>query len=100
MLYVTIKRRHQVTIPAKLRQELPLDEGDILEVSVRDGTFVLTPQNLENRSTGRVAPLNSREKQTSRMARMNDVVDRFRSLPVRDARDIDTILYDENGLPK
>lgn len=100
MPYVTVKRRHQVTIPSKLRQKLPIDEGDILEVSISNGTFVLTPQKLENRPTSQSGHTGKREKQSLRMRRMNDVVDRFRDLPVRDARDIDTILYDDNGLPR
>ena len=33
MSLVRVKRKHQVTIPAKVRDELKLEEGDWLEVS-------------------------------------------------------------------
>ena len=33
------------------------------------------------------------------MNRMDAVVDRFRAIPELDPRDVDAILYDDNGLP-
>lgn len=97
MPYVTVKRRHQVTIPAKLRDRLPVSEGDLLEVTVEGGSFVLTPKQVGDRVE---EPSVASDRSQTRLRNMDRIADRFRTLPVRDARDIDTFLYDENGLPK
>ena len=44
MSLVRVKRKHQVTIPAKIRDELALDEGDLLRVEVEGNRIVFTPQ--------------------------------------------------------
>ena len=44
MTLVRVKRKHQVTIPVKVREELSLDEGDLLNVEVEGNRIVLTPQ--------------------------------------------------------
>ena len=44
MSLVRVKRKHQVTIPAKIRDELKLDEGDLLRVEVEGNRIVFTPQ--------------------------------------------------------
>lgn len=99
MPLVTVKRRHQVTIPARLRGELPVEEGDILEISVENGSFILTPKRVTDRDRRpAIAPVATRR--ADRMARMDAIVERFRALPQQDARDLDAILYDDNGLPK
>lgn len=97
MPYVTVKRRHQVTIPAKLRDRLPVSEGDLLEVTIEGGSFVLTPKQIEDRAEEQL--LTSARSQM-RLKNMNTIAKRFRALSVRDARDIDALLYNENGLPK
>ena len=70
MSLVRVKRKHQVTIPAKIRDELALDEGDLLRVEVEGNRIVLTPQvaverldmkaaiaeGLEDVEQGRVTP--------------------------------------------
>jgi AbrB family looped-hinge helix DNA binding protein len=40
---ITIKHRGQITIPAKLRKQLLLQPGDLLEVEVKGGALVCTP---------------------------------------------------------
>jgi len=40
---VKVTRNGQITIPAAIRQELDIQEGDHVEVSVVDDTVVLTP---------------------------------------------------------
>ncbi|MFW6190379.1 MAG: AbrB/MazE/SpoVT family DNA-binding domain-containing protein [Candidatus Bipolaricaulota bacterium] len=37
-------RNGQITLPAKLRKALDLDEGDYLEVEVEEGNIVLGPK--------------------------------------------------------
>ena len=51
MSLVRVKRKHQVTIPAKVRDELKLEEGDWLEVQVQDNRIILTPQVVLDRAT-------------------------------------------------
>ena len=51
MTLVRVKRKHQVTIPAKVRDELQLEEGDLLEVQVQGNRIVLTPQVVLDRAT-------------------------------------------------
>jgi AbrB family looped-hinge helix DNA binding protein len=43
MSLTKIVRNFQVTIPAKIRGDLGLKEGDYLEVSVRNGAVILSP---------------------------------------------------------
>lgn len=95
MSYVTVKSRHQVTLPAKLRGELPVEEGDILEIRIKNGSFVLTPKRLTDR-----AALEPARSKTERMARMDAIVAKFGALPEKDPRDLDDILYDADGLPR
>ncbi len=55
MSLVRVKRKHQVTIPAKVRDELELEEGDWLEVQVQGNCIVLTPQVVVDRVDVRAA---------------------------------------------
>ena len=55
MSLVRVKRKHQVTIPAKVRDELRLEEGDLLEVQVQGNRIVLTPQVVVERVDVRAA---------------------------------------------
>lgn len=43
MSLTKIVRNFQVTIPAKIRGDLGLKEGDYLEVSVKNGAVILSP---------------------------------------------------------
>ncbi len=43
MSLTKIVRNFQVTIPAKIRGELELKEGDYLDVSVKNGAVILSP---------------------------------------------------------
>ena len=43
----------RVTIPASVREEINLHEGDTLEAKIEDGHIVLIPQQMMARETGR-----------------------------------------------
>lgn len=43
MSLTKIARNFQVTIPAKIRGDLGLKEGDYVEVSIKNGTVILSP---------------------------------------------------------
>ena len=49
MPLVTVKQKFQVTIPAKIRDHIHLEEGDTLEVVAEGGRIVLTPKVLVDR---------------------------------------------------
>lgn len=49
MPYVKIKTKGQVTIPAQLRRDLNLQEGDLLEAVVERGGIVLKPKTVVDR---------------------------------------------------
>jgi len=51
---VILKDRGQLTLPAKLRKELGLRAGDLLEVEVRGGYIVLKPLEVLERGAARV----------------------------------------------
>jgi AbrB family looped-hinge helix DNA binding protein len=51
MSLVRVKRKHQVTIPVSVCDELALDEGDFLDVQVEGNRIVLTPQVVLDRAT-------------------------------------------------
>lgn len=42
-MIVTLGSRATLTLPAELRRALALKAGDPIEISVKDGTLVLTP---------------------------------------------------------
>lgn len=50
MPLVTIKDKFQVTIPSRVRAQMPLVVGDVLEVTVEDGTIVLRPKAVVDRA--------------------------------------------------
>ena len=43
---VQLRGRAQITLPAFVRRRLRLDEGDLLDVSIRDGEIVLRPKKV------------------------------------------------------
>lgn len=49
MSLVTIKNKYQIVIPAKVRREVPLRVGDVLEASFEKGKIMLTPQVIIDR---------------------------------------------------
>jgi AbrB family looped-hinge helix DNA binding protein len=44
MPLVRVKQKFQVTLPAEVREELHIEEGDLLEAVVHDNSVVLTPK--------------------------------------------------------
>jgi len=51
MPYVQVKQKYQVTIPATLRNQLDIHEGDTLEASIDNGHIVFTPQEIIKKET-------------------------------------------------
>jgi AbrB family looped-hinge helix DNA binding protein len=49
MPLVKVKPKYQVTLPTKVREQIGLDVGDILEAKVERGKITLTPQALIDR---------------------------------------------------
>jgi AbrB family looped-hinge helix DNA binding protein len=49
MPYVKVKTKGQVTIPAELRRDLNLKEGDLLEALVERGGILLKPKTVLDR---------------------------------------------------
>jgi AbrB family looped-hinge helix DNA binding protein len=50
---VTVKDRGQVTIPAKIRKNLMLRSGDLLEIEIRGGCIILKPLQVVEREAER-----------------------------------------------
>lgn len=50
MPLVTVKDKFQVTIPSRVRAQLSLAVGDVLEASVEGGTIVLRPKAVVDRA--------------------------------------------------
>lgn len=51
MPLVTVKRKFQVTIPAKLRSGLELGDGDLMEATVVGNGILLRPKEVVDRDT-------------------------------------------------
>ena len=49
MSLITVKPKFQVTIPAKLRRDIDLREGDVMEASILDGGILLRPMEVVDR---------------------------------------------------
>jgi AbrB family looped-hinge helix DNA binding protein len=49
MPIVTVKNKFQVVIPAKVRDEIGIEIGDILEAKVEKGKVTLTPKSVVDR---------------------------------------------------
>ena len=47
-----VSKRGQIRIPAAMRRQLDLGEGDLLEVRIEGGYLVLTPKRLIDKSQG------------------------------------------------
>lgn len=50
MPLVTVKDKFQVTIPSRVRADLPVAVGDVLEATVEDGKIVLRPKAVIDRA--------------------------------------------------
>lgn len=51
MSLVTVKPKFQVTIPAKLRREMNLREGDVMEATVMGKGILLRPMEVVDRAS-------------------------------------------------
>jgi antitoxin MazE len=49
-VYSKVTRNGQITLPAKVRDELGIEEGDLLEISIVDEKAMLTPKKLIDKS--------------------------------------------------
>jgi len=49
MEWVQVRKKFQITLPKSVREDLFLDEGDLLAVEIRDHELVLRPQKLIDR---------------------------------------------------
>ena len=49
MPIVTVKKKYQIVIPARLRREVGIDVGDVLEAKIERGKIVFTPKSLIDR---------------------------------------------------
>jgi len=47
---VQVRKKAQLTLPQSVRRELGIEEGDFLDVSVRDGTIILRVKKLVDKS--------------------------------------------------
>ncbi len=45
-MLLTLRKNAQITIPARIRKALHLEEGDILEAEAREGAIILRPKKL------------------------------------------------------
>ena len=50
MTLVTVKPKFQVTIPAKLRRQIDLQEGDLMEATVVENGILLRPKDVVDRN--------------------------------------------------
>jgi AbrB family looped-hinge helix DNA binding protein len=49
-MFSKVTRNGQITLPAKVREELGIEEGDLLEITVEDEKAVLMPKKLIDKS--------------------------------------------------
>jgi len=49
MELVSVKNKFQIVIPQRIREELHLDVGDLLEASIVDGKLTFTPKSVVDR---------------------------------------------------
>lgn len=50
MSLVKLKGKGQMTLPVEIREQLSLDEGDLLEANVEKGKIVLIPKTVVDRA--------------------------------------------------
>ncbi len=49
MPVVTVKNKYQVVIPARVREQVGIHVGDLLEAKAQNGKVILTPKSLVDR---------------------------------------------------
>jgi len=49
MVIVTVKNKYQVVIPQRVREEIGVDVGDVLEARAEDGKIVFEPKSVVDR---------------------------------------------------
>jgi AbrB family looped-hinge helix DNA binding protein len=49
-VYSKVTRHGQITLPASVRRELGIEEGDLIEISIEDEKAVLMPKKLIDKS--------------------------------------------------
>ena len=49
MNIVTVKNKFQIVIPQRVREQVHVEIGDLLEASVEDGKITFTPKSLVDR---------------------------------------------------
>ena len=47
---VKVTRNGQITIPAEVRRELGIEEGDYMEMTTKDGVIVISPAEVVDKS--------------------------------------------------
>lgn len=47
---VTVKNKFQIVIPQRIREQMQVDVGDLLEASVVNGKLTLTPKSIVDRA--------------------------------------------------
>jgi len=47
---VKVTRNGQITIPAEVRRQLGIEEGDYIEVTLKEGLIVMSPAHLVDRT--------------------------------------------------
>ncbi len=47
---IKVTRNGQITIPAKVRRELGIQEGDYMEVTLKEGVIVISPAQVVGKS--------------------------------------------------
>jgi AbrB family looped-hinge helix DNA binding protein len=65
---VRIQRKGQITIPIRLRVQVGLDDGDLVEARAERGKIVLTPKPLVDRTAGGEYTLSQRRALDARLA--------------------------------
>lgn len=53
MSIVTVKNKFQVVIPQRVREEIGVDVGDVLEARAEDGKIVFEPKSVVDRGIAR-----------------------------------------------
>jgi AbrB family looped-hinge helix DNA binding protein len=53
MSIVTVKNKYQVVIPQRVREEIGLDVGDMLEARAEDGRIIFEPKSVVDRGIAR-----------------------------------------------
>jgi AbrB family looped-hinge helix DNA binding protein len=49
-VYSKVTRHGQITLPASIRKRLGVEEGDIVEIEIKDEIAVLTPKKLVDKN--------------------------------------------------